>query len=67
MGNINDWEFLGASGSFVGSSVVSADIGEEVASNVVLDSVSVNTVGNEPWNVLVGWHEGCSLKGNFVL
>jgi len=58
---------LGASGGFVGTFVVLANVLEEVVSDSILDGISVLTVGNKPWNVMVGWVEGFSLKGVFVL
>ena len=46
-----------ASGSFVGTLVVFANVSKGVVSNGVLDVIRVFTVDNKPWNVLVWWIE----------
>ena len=62
-----EFESLVASGGFVGTFIVLANVSQKIVSSGVLDSVSVDTIGNNIWNVSVWWGKSFNLKGLFVL
>ena len=58
---------FGAILGFLSTLVVVADVLEEAVTNSIVDIFSMDTVGNDPWDVLVWWRKSLSLESDSML